>query len=774
LKKAGIILRKGFRYVLLLAAWLISKIAVAQVAFTATIDSIAKLEEVIVSTNNFGETKKNVAQVVDLITIKTIANTNAQTTADLLQSTGKLFVQKSQQGGGSPVLRGFEASRVLLIIDGVRLNNLIYRTGHLQNVITVNQNYLDKVEVLYGPSSTIYGSDALGGAIHFITKTPQTSSTVKTIFNGNSFVRYSSVNNEKIVYLDYNLASKNIAWFCGATYSNFGDLKMGRHFPKGYADFGKRNQYVSNINGVDSIVDNNNPFKQRFSGYAQWDVINKVLIKQHSKIQHLFNVQFSNSSAIPRYDRLQDVKNFGGTTGTTLRYAQWDYGPQKRLLASYLLSIKNTFGFNQIRANINYQNVHESRITREYKRYNQQDNRKERVDIYGATIDGIKNLQHGTLTTGIDIQLNKLNSTAFRKNLLLNTTSKLDSRYPDGNNSMNNFGVFVQHSYKKTKLVFNQGLRLQFTTLRSNIFDNSFFNLPDTAVKQSNVSLTGNFGLVYIPTKQRSLRIGFSSAFRAPNVDDLSKIFESNPTAKQVVIPNANLKPEYIYTFDAGVTQQIAKTLSIDINGFYSLFRNAIVKAPSTLNGADSIIYYGVKSQVLASQNKDKAKLFGFSITAEATIKKHLIVNSSLSFTRGYYLVDEKTASKVYEKQANGNYAIVNKNVKLKPLDHIPPVIGITSISYQRNLFSTTFLVQYNGKKNLSRYAVEGEDNSQYATSDGTPFWFIINWRGSYNVTKQMQLQFAIENILDRNYRTFASGISAPGRSFVVGGRLNW
>jgi hemoglobin/transferrin/lactoferrin receptor protein len=771
LEKAGIVLRKGFTFVLLLAACLICKIGFAQVPI---IDTIAKLEEVIVSANNFGETKRNVTQVVDVITAKTIAKTNAQTTADLLQSTGKLFVQKSQQGGGSPVLRGFEASRVLLIIDGVRLNNLIYRTGHLQNAITVNQNYLDKVEVLYGPSSTIYGSDALGGAVHFITKTPGLSSTTKTVINGNSLARYSSINNEKTVYLDYNLASKNIAWFYGGTYSNFGDLKMGRRFPNGYADFGKRNQYIQNINGVDSIVANNSPFKQLYSGYSQWDVINKVLIKQNNKIQHLFNVQFSNSGAIPRYDRLQDVKNFGGTTGTTLRYAQWDYGPQKRLLASYLLSIKNMFGFNQIRANINYQNIHESRITREYKRYDEQDNRNERVNIFGSTIDGLKNLQHGTLTTGIDIQLNKLNSTAFSKNLLLNTTDKLDSRYPDGNNSMNSFGVFAQHSYKKTKLVFNQGVRLQFTTLQSNIVDNSFFNLPDTAVKQSNTSLTGNLGLVYSPTKQRSLRLGFSSAFRAPNVDDLSKVFESNPAARQVVIPNANLKPEYTYNFDAGITQQIAKAISIDINGFYSLFRNAIVKAPTTLNGADSIVYYGVKSQVLASQNKVRAKLFGFSIAAEATIKKHLTINSSLSFTRGYYLVDEKTSSKIYEKQANGNYVIVNKNVKQKPLDHIPPVIGITSISYQRNLFYTAFLVQYNGWKNLSHYSVEGEDNAQYATSKGTPFWFTINWRGSYSVTKKIQLQFAIENILDRNYRTFASGISAPGRNFVVGGRVSW
>ena len=140
-------------------------------------DTTAKeisLEEVVISASNFAEKKKNIAQKIDVINAKTIALTNAQNTGDLLINTGKIFVQKSQQGGSSPVLRGFEASRVFLVIDGVRMNNAIYRSGHLQNVITSDQNSLSRVEVMYGPSSTIYGSDALGGIVHLITKSPGT------------------------------------------------------------------------------------------------------------------------------------------------------------------------------------------------------------------------------------------------------------------------------------------------------------------------------------------------------------------------------------------------------------------------------------------------------------------------------------------------------------------------------------------------------------------------------------------------------------------------
>lgn len=113
---------------------------------------------------------KNIAQQIQVLNTDFIRSQQSQTTADLLNSSGNVFVQKSQMGGGSVVIRGFEANRISLVIDGVKLNNIIYRSGHLQNILSMDNNYLDRVEILYGPSSTIYGSDALGGAIYLSTK----------------------------------------------------------------------------------------------------------------------------------------------------------------------------------------------------------------------------------------------------------------------------------------------------------------------------------------------------------------------------------------------------------------------------------------------------------------------------------------------------------------------------------------------------------------------------------------------------------------------------
>lgn len=741
-----------------------------------TITKSTSLEEVVVSSSNFEEKKRNIVQSIDIIAAKKIANTNAQNTGDLLMSTGKIFVQKSQQGGSSPVIRGFEASRILMVVDGVRMNNLIYRSGHLQNSITVDQNSLSRVEVMYGPSSTIYGSDALGGAIHFITKAPMLAKDKNLLFTGTGFARYSSVNNEKSFHGDMSIGNKKIAWFQAVNYSDFGDMKMGNNYPSAYPNFGRRSKYIEHINGIDTVVVNADDRVQKFSGYKQWDITEKLLHKINEHITQALNIQFSNTTNVPRYDRLQDIRNFGGSIGTTLRFADWYYGPQKRFLSSYELNANRVGSIDEVKVNINYQTVEESRVTREYRRYDRLDSRVEKVNVFGATLSARRFFKQNEIAFGMDMQLNGLKSSATRTNITTGAKSNLDTRYPDGKNSMNNFAIFAQHTYKHTnkKFVLNDGLRLQAITLKSNVNDNSFFKLPDTAVNQKNLALTGNVGIVYNATKKTTFRVGVSSGFRAPNIDDLAKIFESSTAAKQVVLPNANLKPEYTYNIDIAIAQKLANVVNVEVSGYYTLFRNAIVKAPFTLNGQDSIFYNGVKSQVLASQNANKANVYGFSLSADATLIKGFNIASTLTYTEGYFITDASKVSKVFEKQANGTYSLVSKNVTRKPLDHIPPMIGKTSISYEHNKLLTSIFIMYNGWKKLNKFNADGEDNDQYATADGMPAWVTANWNGSYQINKQIQLQLAVENIFDRNYRYFASGFSAPGRNFIVALRANW
>lgn len=115
---------------------------------------------------------RDVPQQITTITSTKIQSTQPQTAADALDQHGNIYVQKSQMGGGSPIIRGFEANRVLLVVDGIRMNNAIYRSGHLQNTITIDPAILERTDIIFGPNSLLYGSDALGGVVHFQSKKP--------------------------------------------------------------------------------------------------------------------------------------------------------------------------------------------------------------------------------------------------------------------------------------------------------------------------------------------------------------------------------------------------------------------------------------------------------------------------------------------------------------------------------------------------------------------------------------------------------------------------
>ena len=707
------------------------------------------LGEVVISANKFSERKRNVNQKIDIITARTIATTNAQNTGDLLINTGNVFVQKSQQGGSSPVIRGFEASRVLLVVDGIRMNNAIYRAGHLQNVITVDQNMLERVEVLYGPASTLYGSDALGGVIHLRTKQPLLSTNGKLKTAGVLFGRYSSANNEKTAHLDVSLGGKKFAWLQSYTYSYFGDMKMGNNYHDDYPGFGRRDSFINISGGVDVVTANTDNRVQRYSGYKQWDIMQKFLFKQSEKISHRLNLQYSSSSDVPRYDRLQDKRNFGGSIGTTLRYAEWFYGPQERWLGSYEFNAVSDGFINQFRVNLNYQKIEESRQQREYSRYDRFDSRVEKLNVMGFIIDARKKWNAHEITVGADGQFNDLNSVGTRTNLTTGAMSKLDSRYPDGDNNMNYLGVYAQHllKMKTEKLILNDGIRLQVVNLKSTIADNSFFNLPVTDIKQNTFAVTGNLGLVYIPTEDFRLTVGLSSGFRNPNIDDLARVFESSTALKRVVVPNADIKPEYTYNLDLGLLQKIAEKIKFDITGFYTLFRNAIGLAPYQLNGEDSILYDGVMSAVYANRNVKKAYTYGFNTNITIDFTEQLSFFGTVTYTYGRF------------KDSNGTKT---------PQDHIPPVFGKGSLKYSHTRFETEAFVLFNGAKKIKDYNLDGEDNQQYATPNGMPSWFTLNWRNSFSISKMTKLQFAIENILDRNYRYFASGFSAPGRNYVI------
>lgn len=341
---------------------------------------VSNLDEVKLESQRYLASNRKNPQQIQRISQKEIEFGNFQTTAEMLSNSGKLFVQKSQQGGGSPVIRGLESSRILLLVDGIRMNNLIYRSGHLQNVITIDENMLENADILFGASSTPYGSDAMGGAVNMVTKRPTLLSEDNKSFSGSLNTRYGTINSEGSVYIDLKYSGKKWATLTALSYNTFGDLKMGKKRNGNNPFFGLRPFYVETINGTDYVTVNSNPYVQKFSGYKQYNAMQKVLFKPNATTSHDINLQFSTSSDIPRYDRLTDVRN------GNLRYATWNYGPQKRILAGYKFTKQKAFLNSDLSIGADYQDVEESRIQRN-RNNPSEESRIERVKVYSVNFD---------------------------------------------------------------------------------------------------------------------------------------------------------------------------------------------------------------------------------------------------------------------------------------------------------------------------------------------------------------------------------------------------
>ena len=214
------------------------------------------------------------------------------------------------------------------------MNNTIYRSGHLQNSITIDPNSLERTEVIYGPSSVGYGSDALGGVVHLYTKTPRINNS--KFFNYYKSVSYNLNNKTKINNYSLELSKEDGLVIQAIPKSYFGDVVIGGNRRHGYENWGLVDYFSRNRgnNYFKIQLKNPNPNIQRNTSYKQKDFVQKFNIITGENSNLILNFQYSKSSNISRFDKMNEINENG-----ELKYAQWYYGPQKRLLSSLKLNL---------------------------------------------------------------------------------------------------------------------------------------------------------------------------------------------------------------------------------------------------------------------------------------------------------------------------------------------------------------------------------------------------------------------------------------------------
>ena len=699
------------------------------------------LREVVVSVNKWKQNINEVPNKITRITKTQILQSNPQTSADLLGQAGSVFIQKSQLGGGSPMIRGFATNRVLLVVDGIRMNNAIYRSGNLQNVISIDALSTESAEVIFGPGSLVYGSDAIGGVMDFHSLEAQLSTDKKMLVKGSALARYSTANKENTGHFDVNMGWKKWSLLTSLTYSKFDDLKMGNN---GGQDRYLRPEYVERINGVDSIVKNSDPRIQRFSGYNQLNFLQKLRFKpsEHLDIQYSFT--YAGTGDAPRYDRLIQYRQ------GRLRYAEWNYGPMLWRMHNLQVSHSKKNGlYDEGRLIIGYQIYEESRIDR--TRANNIRNRQaEKVNAISMNWDAAKKIGAGNLFYGLEYVHNKVGSTGKTTNMMTNVVSPLVSRYPDGS-TWSTSGIYGSYKINvHPKLTLTTGLRYSYNTLDAS-FDTTFIKFPYKKAAIKDGAFTGNAGVVFRLDDTWQINGLVSTGYRMPNVDDIGKLFESVPG--NITVPNPGLMPEYALNFEVGIVKRIAGKFRVELNGFHTVLNNAIVRRPFTFNGLDSIVFGGSKSRVEALQNVAEATVWGLQASTEIFFTKNLSLLSHANWINGKETDDVK-----------------NEQV---PLRHAPPFYGSTHLQYRINKLYMDASAFYNSKIGYEDLAPSEQTKIDiYAINvNGKPYspgWYTLNLKASYKATKNLLVTTGFENITNQRYRPYSSGIVAAGSNFII------
>lgn len=728
------------------------------------------LEEVILSVARSANKRADLAEKVSVIRGEMIQQNRTATAAELLQSAPGVRIQKSQGGGGSPVIRGFEANRILLVVDGVRMNNAIYRSGHLQNAITIDPHILDRIEVVYGSSSVGYGSDALGGVVHYYTKSPKIGSDKKT----QSYWRtsFNSANSAWIKHGALESSSKRWGSYTALSHSQFGDIRMGKNRWHDFSDWGKNFEFSENSR--DSYFanpsQNPDPNIQKHTAYSQWDFFHKLIYQKTDQEQWGLNLQFSRSSDIDRYDKLNEY------SGGALKFSEWYYGPQLRLLVAPRVNFyPQQKWMNHGKVILGYQYVMESRNTR---RFNSLDRKSQEETVYvwsvNADFDTQKMGGH-KWSYGFEALYNQIQSIAYKRRLELSNNRIQDlglrlpipTRYPSDGSKYGSFAFYVNWIYELSEqLTLNVGSRLTFTSIGARWDDVAVINESLSEVSLDSEALTNTIALTYRPTKQLQWNTLLSNGFRSPNIDDIGKIRESNG---QLIVPNDFLKPEYAYTVESSLRfNSLSQKFYGAINGFGTLVSRHIVRSDyiiysdTTTENPNSILYNDEEVLTIANKNLGNRWIYGGTLDARWKLNPQ------------------------WESRGNITYTSADENLQYGPMPSISPLFGFWDLSYRQGNFQTTLRVDFSDSKDPSQYSYGGEDGLEetpeidpQATElvdryTGMPAWSDWSLVGRYQPSHRLQLHFGLTNIFDVHYRSFASGISAPGRSIRLGIDLNF
>jgi TonB-dependent heme/hemoglobin receptor len=656
-----------------------------------------RLDQIQVTGTRREESVLEVPVGITVVDAEEIERMAPQTVSDMLHGEPGTYVQQTTPGQGVVIIRGLKGSEVLHLVDGFRLNNALFRNAPNQYIALVDPLNLDRIEAVRGPMSTLYGSDAMGGVLQFLTPEPRYTGN-EWQSDGQIRARYSSADESTHSRVSFQGGREGFGIAGGVSYQDVDNLRVG---------------------GGDELP---------FTSYTQRSGDVKVLFAPGNGHELILSGQFSEQPNTPRHDAL--VPGFGQEQAES---AESFFKPQERRFAQLRYRYTEATPISDsLEIQVGQQKIVDDRVTRDTDSPNRELEQNSST-LRGFTGQVAKHIGDAHyLTYGWEYYQDEVNSFRERFNIESGVTSARPARFPDGS-TMDSMAFFIADDWRITdRLDINGGVRYSR-------FD---IDLPPT-INDIGVSLnpddtTGQLGFAYRLTDSLRLVGNAGRGFRAPNVFDLGT-FGDRPS-NRFNIPNPDLKPESVNTFDVGF-KYLDDMWQWEAMAFRSNYRDKIT---SVLTGEVT----DTGRDIVQSRNATKLELWGVESGVRYMPTEAWQLYATATYTRG----DEEFEGDEYAA------------------DRIPPLFG--------KLGARWFLSDAWEIEGYTLYATRQDRLSPRdeidarINPDGTAGWATINGRIGWRAIDDLLLQLQLENLADKRYREHGSGLDQPGRNVSLS--LDW
>lgn len=639
----------------------------------------------------------------------------ARTTPEALLEEPGVFLQSTQYGGGMPIIRGMHGNRVLLLVDGIRINNATTRSGPNQYLNTVDPLLVHRIEVLRGVGSATHGSDAIGGVVNVSTEDPDVGRAADV--SGETILRGASADASAAAAGRLRYQSPRVGVLASASVQHFGDLRGGREtglqFPTAY-------------------------------DAANASLAAKVALS--SRVSVLTKAQATRQYSVPRAY---------GSTPLDFRV----FTHQDRTLGFSRLSLTETGGWEEIRltASLHHQGeqLDRYRISQDLRECD-----RTIVMTLGLQADAVRRFTRGALTVGAEFYADDIEIQSYQGQLgndSLGERSEI-TRYPAGSSYASGgvFANFVQPVGIRTSLVAEARVGAVRVSLPEDrrlplLFPEQGLDVLPSLV-QTIPTYAGGVHLRYVLSDGVALNGGVSLGFRAPNLDDYGRLGAEGPV---FMVPTRTLRPERAVSGESAI--KVAREhCEAMVTYAYTVIDNAMGRNFTQIGDTTELDGEPLATVV----NGDSARFHTLEGAVRWKVWGRFYVAAHGAVTYG----EQRTATLLDD----GSTLLVTE-----PTPKTPPPYGGASVGYRdwrrgfhleavaRWALGQTRLSEYDRKDGRICPEVPGE-------CTGTPGWFIGGLRGGVRIGRSIHVSLEVHNLGDTTYRMHASGIDGPGLGVVA------